>query len=338
MTPQQLLAMPKVDLHCHLDGSLPLDFMSQQLGRSVDPTEVQAPANCENLTEYLTRFETPLAALTTQEAFQKAGYAVLQNVAAENIHYIELRFAPLLSTRPNLGTSDILEALLDGLAAGQRDFGVHSGVIVCAMRHMDPAQSLAMFREARAFADKGVVAADLAGDEVAFPMSQFMDLFAQVRSLDLPFTLHAGEQGSTQNIVDALNAGASRIGHGIAMSGHPELMERVAKAGVGIETCPMSNLQTKACTLEAHPLREFCSAGVLASVNTDNRTVSNTTETLELTVATQYGHAPTDAALIQLQENAIRTAFAPQSLKSELMSELHSYAATLAISADTPSA
>lgn len=327
MTPQQLKALPKVDLHCHLDGSLPLDFMSQQLGRPVDPTEVQAPANCENLTEYLTRFETPLAALTSQEAFRQAGYAVLEEVAAENIRYIELRFAPLLSTRTGLSTSDILEALLDGLAQGKRDFGVHSGVIVCAMRHMDPAQSLAMVQEARGFTDKGVVAADLAGDEQAFPMSQFVELFKQVRRLDLPFTIHAGEQGNTQNIVDALDAGAARLGHGIAMAGHPELLERIAREGVGVETCPISNQQTKACTLEGHPLREFCEAGVLASVNTDNRTVSNTTETLELTVSAQYGHAPSDAALIQLQENAIRTAFAPESLKSELLAELHNFAA-----------
>lgn len=129
----------------------------------------------------------------------------------------------------------------------------------------------------------GVCAADLAGAEVPYPMSGFMELFKYAKQLGLPFTIHAGECGNAQNIIDAVEAGAARIGHGIAMRGHDDLERQLSAKGIGIELCPISNLQTKAvASADEYPIREFLDAGLKVTINTDNRTVSNTTLSKEL--------------------------------------------------------
>ena len=147
-----------------------------------------------------------------------------------------------------------------------------------------------MIKTAREYLGYGVCAADLAGAEAAYPMAQFMELFQNTRKLEMPFTpvsythldvykrqpftLHAGECGSVQNIVDSVKAGAGRIGHGIAMRGHYNIQKELADRGIGIEMCPISNLQTKAVKSPSeYPIREFLNTGLKVSINTDYRTV-----------------------------------------------------------------
>ena len=137
-----------------------------------------------------------------------------------------------------------------------------------------------MIRTAREYLGNGVCAADLAGAEAIYPMSEFMELFGQAKKLGMPFTIHAGECGNVQNILDSVEAGALRIGHGIAMRGNSEVQKMIREKGIGVEMCPISNLQTKAVESESqYPLREFLDNGIKVTINTDNRTVSNTTMT-----------------------------------------------------------
>ena len=103
-----------------------------------------------------------------------------------------------------------------------------------------------MIRTAREYLGNGVCAADLAGAEAIYPMSEFMELFGQAKKLGMPFTIHAGECGNVQNILDSVEAGALRIGHGIAMRGNSEVQKMIREKGIGVEMCPISNLQTKA--------------------------------------------------------------------------------------------
>ena len=138
----------------------------------------------------------------------------------------------------------------------------------------------------------------------------------------MPFTLHAGECGSVQNIVDAVKAGAGRIGHGIAMRGHYNIQRELADRGVGIEMCPISNLQTKAVNSSSeYPIREFLNSGLKVSINTDNRTVSNTSLTKELQfIQDTYGIQEEEIRL--MMKNAVDTAFATDEVKERLYSEL----------------
>ena len=322
MTIEKLKNLPKVELHCHLDGSLSQEFIQTRLGREVQQEELSVSENCSSLVEYLEKFALPGQCIMDAKGLGAAGYDVLRSMSQENVCYAEIRFAPLLSETAGMNCRDVIEALLKGLEQGRKDFGVEFGVITCAMRHHSQEDNSRMLKTAREYLGYGVCAADLAGAEAAYPMSQFMELFANARRMELPFTIHAGECGSVQNIMDAVKAGAGRIGHGIAMRGHFNLQKELAKSGIGIEMCPISNLQTKAVQSTAqYPIQEFLNAGLKVSVNTDNRTVSNTTLTKEL-LFIQNTYKITDEEISVLMKNAVDTAFAREEIKDRIYGRL----------------
>ena len=236
----------------------------------------------------------------------------------ENVIYSEIRFAPLLSETEDMNCNKVIEAVLKGLERGKKDFGIEFGLIVCAMRHHSEEMNWRMIRTAREYLGSGVCAADLAGAEAIYPMSEFKNLFQNTYKIGMPFTIHAGECGSAQNIIDSVEAGARRIGHGIAMRGHSDLIKELAEKGIGIEMCPISNLQTKAVAgTEEYPIREFLNGGLKVTVNTDNRTVSDTTMTKELEFI-QKTYGIRDDEILCLMKNAADVAFATDSVKDKL--------------------
>ena len=308
MTRDELVALPKVELHCHLDGSLSRNFIEKRLGRKVSQEELSVSDDCRSLNEYLKKFDLPVQCLMDEEGLREAGY--------------EVRFAPLLSETSDMDCRKVIEAVIAGMNKGKQDFGVEYGIIICAMRHHSAEENLRMLQIVREYLGDGVCAADLAGAEALYPMSEFMDVFETVKKLGMPFTLHAGECGNVQNIIDSVEAGAGRIGHGIAMRGHRELQSELAKKGIGIEMCPISNLQTKAVQSTAeYPLREFLDAGLKVSINTDNRTVSNTSLAKELEFV-QKTYGVSDEEIRKMMQNAAETAFARDDVKERLQKKM----------------
>lgn len=322
---EEILQMPKIDLHCHLDGSLTLESMERILGRDIRPEEVQVGENCRNLAEYLDKFDIPLQCVQTAEGLRTASREFLLDAAKENIRYMEVRFAPLSSVNDRLNCRQVVEAVLEGLEEAKKQCGVPYNVIACAMRHHTEEDSLAMMRVCREFLGEGICAVDLAGNEAAFPMENFRGLFAEAKKMGFPFTIHAGECGRVENVLEAVKCGAARIGHGIALHGNSEAIRFCADRKIGIEMCPSSNLQTRAVESERdYPIREFLDAGLLVTLNTDNRTVSNTGLSREMAYVQEH-YGITDNELMALQENAIAVAFADDALKHELWKQWKSY-------------
>ena len=318
MTRDKLTVLPKVELHCHLDGSLSREFIERRLNRKVSQSELSVSDDCRSLNEYLEKFDLPGKCIMDEEGLSEAGYDVLKSMKQENVCYAEIRFAPLLSETEDMNCAKVIEALLAGLEKGKKDFGIEYGVITCAMRHHSEEENRRMIRTAREYLGYGVCAADLAGAEALYPMSEFMELFQETKKLGMPFTLHAGECGSVQNILDSVEAGAGRIGHGIAMRGHREVQKELQRKGIGIEMCPVSNLQTKAVeSTKDYPMREFLDNGLKVTVNTDNRTVSNTTLTKELAFI-QKTYGITDEEILLLMKNAAETVFAGDAIRERL--------------------
>lgn len=322
MTEEEIKKLPKIELHCHLDGSLSKEFIQKRLGREVPAEELSVNGDCRSLAEYLEKFALPCSCLRDEAGLEGAGYDVLKTMSRENVIYAEIRFAPLLSVTKEMGTEQVIAALLRGLERGKKEFGVEYNVITCAMRHHSEEENFQMIKTARRFLGEGVSAADLAGAEAQYPMSEFMELFTRTKQIGMPFTLHAGECGEVQNIVDSVKVGAGRIGHGIAMRGRADVQKMVKDAHVGIEMCPISNLQTRAASgPEAYPLREFLDAGILVSIHTDNRTVSNSSLTKELEfVQNVYGIQ--DDEILLMMRNAAETAFAGEEMKHRLYQRL----------------
>lgn len=302
----------KTELHCHLDGSLPKSWMEKTLGRELDDSSLSVSPDCRSLTEYLEKFDLPLSCLQEGKRLEQAACAFAAQAAAEHVTHIEVRFAPALHQKKGMSLEQVIRAVDRGMQQAERVYSVRYGMIVCAMRHHSVEQNLEMLETAadlKAAGTAGVAALDLAGDESAYPTSLFEELFRRARELGMPFTIHSGETGSLENVRLALEYGAKRIGHGIALRKDPGLMKAYAEAGIGVELCPTSNFQTKAVSdWKDYPLPAFLEAGIPVSINTDNRTVSHTTLTRELQlIYERYGRD--DRMMEQLLRNAEETAF-----------------------------
>ncbi len=319
---EELKALPKIELHCHLDGSLSKEYLEERLGREVSPSEMSVSGDCKSLAEYLEKFDLPCSCLMDAEGLEKAGIDVLRTMSREHVIYAEIRFAPLLSTSDSLKPEEVVEALLGGLAAGKEKYKVSSRVILCLMRHHSYEQNLSVIKLAEKYLGKGVCAIDLAGAEAQYPMAEFMELFTIAREKGIPFTVHAGECGSVKNIMDAAEAGSKRIGHGIAMRSCPEVQALIKEKQIGVEMCPISNLQTKAVPeASEYPMQEFLDAGLSVSINTDNRSVSATSMTKELAFI-QKTYGVTDEQIKMLMKNAAKTAFLSEEEKTKLLARL----------------
>lgn len=333
-------AVPKVELHLHLDGSVRpttlWELLQQRRHRPDVAHTVEAFAgmrseadvkhwievgdSVDSLAEYLARFELPLAVMQDPETMERIAYELVEDAAAENVRYMEVRFAPILHTREGMSMRQAAEATVAGLRRGGREFGVRTGVIACCMRHVDPADNVAMVREMEPLAGDGIVAIDLAGDEAAFPGERHRDAFALAKDIGFNLTVHAGEAGGAPEIRYALEVlGAQRIGHGVRLEEDPDLMEYVIKERIPLDMCPASNVQTKTVTaLSEHPLRRYFDAGVRITISTDNRTVSATTVSQEYErIMAETGCSESDVR--RMIRYAAEAAFLPEDEKRALV-------------------
>lgn len=285
--PLDVRALPKVLLHDHLDGGVrPATMLdlAAEAGYSHLPARTAAhlaaaiveQATGRGLVSYLSAFTHIRPLLQTYGALRRIASEAAQDLADDGVVYAELRFAPEAHTDAGLSIDGAVEAVLDGLA----DAVIPIGLIVTALRHGPNTMTAAS--TAVRWVDRGVVGFDLAGPEVGFPVRDHGAALAIVRP-HLPLTIHAGEVAGPQAISDALDAGAARIGHGVALAQclrdprlAPGLLDRVLAARTTLEICPTSNLQVGIVTrLDEHPIDELRRAGVHVTINTDNRTLGN---------------------------------------------------------------
>lgn len=291
MTQAVLKELAKAELHCHLDGSLSLPAI-RKLANMADiilPSSdkelrkyVIAPAQTESLVDYLKTFEFIRPLLQTKEALRFAAYDVARQAALENVIYIEIRFAPELSMDKGLTASDTVLAVLEGLADAQKEFNIVARALVCGMRQSSHKTTKDIIKHIVDLAPKGLVGFDFAGDEFSYPTDSLVDLIQEVKRSGYPMTLHAGECGCAKHIADSLNLGIKRMGHVTALTGQRDLIKRFVEEDAVAEMCLTSNLQTKAASsIQSFPYQELYDAGGKITINTDNRTVSDTNLTKE---------------------------------------------------------
>ena len=291
-----LRRLPKAELHCHLDGSLRPSTMVE-LARDYKVTlprddvdalrDYMRVDDARTLEDYLMRFDTTLSVMQTAEALERIAYELAIDVAAEGVRYIEMRYAPPLNTLQGLTHAQAVEAPLRGIAKAQRETDITARVIVCSLRHYDPALSLQLAELAVAYKDRGVVGFDLAGGEIGNPASRHAAAFEYCRDHGLGCTCHAGEGDGPESIRQAVHdCHAHRIGHATRLLEDPELAEEVHERGIALELCLTSNVQTRATErYDTHPLRQFLARGMNVCLNTDNRLMSATT------LVDEYHHA-----------------------------------------------
>jgi adenosine deaminase len=299
VTRDRLLALPKAELHVHLDGSLRPETMmelAQEVGAPLPASEPRALARAmeashsRSLADYLEKFAVTLSLMQTPEALERAAYELAEDAARENVRYLEVRYSPVLHTTEGMTLEEAVEAPLRGLARAEGDFGMLTGLIVCGIRSLPPRLSVQLAELAVAFNGRGVVAFDLAGREDGHPARDHVEAFRLAARHDLAITVHAGEGEGAGSIGQALHeCHARRIGHGTRLREDPSLEAFVNDFRIPLEVCLTSNLQTRVVpSLEAHPLRRYFDAGLVVTLSTDNRLISATTLTHEYWLAHRH--------------------------------------------------
>ncbi|HEL1649204.1 TPA: adenosine deaminase [Streptococcus suis] len=318
----------KTELHCHLDGSLSLGVIRQlaQMAKITIPAEdealrklVSVHGKVDSLMAYLKLFDFVRPLLQTASALELAAYDLVRQAARDKIIYIEVRFAPELSTDQDLTILQAVSAVLVGLNRGKEDFGVVAKLLVCGLKQTKPNQTKELFSAIADLAPKGLVGFDFAGNEADYPTEELRDIIQFTQSLGYPMTFHAGECGCVTNVIQALELGIRRIGHGTALTRNPEAIQTFVNSGATLEMCLTSNLQTGAAdSIEYFPYQELVEAGANITINTDNRTVSNTTLNREYQLFVEY-FGTSKADFYRFNQNAIQASFASEEEKKVLL-------------------
>lgn len=202
---------------------------------------------------------------------------------------------------------------------GQNDFGLVANLLVCGLKQTNPNQTREIFLAIAELAPQGLVGFDFAGNEVDYPTEDLADLIAHTQALGYPMTFHAGEYGCVTNVAQALDLGIKQIGHGTALSGQADAIQAFVNSGATLEMCLTSNLQTGAASsLADFPYDQLVQAGAKITINTDNRTVSNTNLNKEYDLFVKH-FGTSKEEFYQFNQNAIQASFASEAEKATLL-------------------
>ena len=332
-----ILRAPKVLLHDHLDGGLRpqtiLELAAEQGYPNLPATDPEVlsrwfteSAYSGSLERYLKTFVHTVGVMQTEEALRRVALECASDLAADGVVYAEVRFAPELHVEKGLDEAQVVEAVLAGFADGQRAAAAHGnnikvGVLLTAMRTASHGRKIAELTVE--YRDKGVVGFDIAGAEAGYPPTRHLDAFEYLSRENAHFTIHAGEAFGLPSIWEAIQwCGADRLGHGVRIvddiTVEPDgsvtlgrLAAYVRDRRIPLEMCPTSNVQTgAAASIQTHPLGLLRRLGCRVTVNTDNRLMSGTSMSNEMSLLSEaFGYGLNDLQWFTV--NAMKSAFIP---------------------------
>ncbi len=311
--------MKKIELHLHFDGSINVEYTNKLLG--YDATDELIDTTSRDLGEYLKKFELPIKLLQDLNNIEEYAYLLGKELERDEVIYAEVRFCPLFHVE-KYSIDEVVEAIRRGF---KRVSTVKVNLIFCMMRHFSVQDNYKIIMLTKRFLGNGVVGIDLAGDEAKYATEKFKELFDIIRKEGIPFTIHAGEARSYESVNNAIDFGAKRIGHGISSIQSDEVVNKLIRMGVTLEICPSSNIDTDVIkSIESHPIKQLVDNGVLVTINTDNRTVSNTNLNKEYELLRKtFGFSDED--FLKFNLNAINCAFIGEDEKRLLREEILSY-------------
>ena len=282
-------ALPKVELHRHLEGSLRLSTMLElahawRLNLPIaDPPRLRAlvqvqSADPQTAKNFLSKFETLRLFFRSQEVISRVTREAVADAAADNVRYLELRFTPVaLGNARKFPLGEVMDWVIDSARQAEKDFGVTTRLIASVNRHesVSIAEKVAELSVERL--NNGIVGLDLAGAEGSYPAKPFAGVFQAAHQAGMRITIHAGEWGGAENIIEAIEVlRAERIGHGVRIFENPYAVDLAREYKTAFEVCPTSNYQSGVIGTEApHPLLHMIEAGLCVTLNTDDPSISN---------------------------------------------------------------
>jgi adenosine deaminase len=312
---------PLVELHRHLDGNVRLETIIE-LARQHDldlpawepealRPHVQVVEPEPDLMSFIAKFELLRRVMVDYDAVRRIARENVEDAVREQIDYIELRFSPyFMAETHGLDPLGVTEAVCDAVEEAQKELPVQVKLIVIMSRTYGPETCRIELEAALRYQERGVVALDLAGDEANFPGELFVDHFRRAREAGLHLIAHAGEAAGPESVRQAvLELGVERVGHAVHAVEDEATMDLLLERGIGIESCPTSNVQTSTvASYRDHPLPIFLRRGLLVTLNTDDPGISGIDLEHEYRVAREE-MGLTEAELRRLQENAVKVAF-----------------------------
>ena len=327
--------LPKIELHCHLDGSLRVETVidiAKREGIALESYEYDYVKNlltvgesCSSLDEYLEKFDLPNMVLQTKENLKRATYELLEDAAKENVKYIEVRFAPIFHIKNGLKLEEIIESVIEGIRDAEKLYDIKGNVIISCIRGLGLEHVYDSIEAGSKFLGKGVVAIDLAATEREDFVYEYVDAIQLAKEKGFRITIHAGETGFGKNVRDSIKLlGAERIGHGVFIYNDEEAYELVKDMGVTLEMCPKSNIDTKAVNMYSeHPIYNYHKSGIKVNISTDNRTVSNISLNEETNNVINTFNMTLDEYR-EIYKNSVQAAFCNEEIKDRLIKILDS--------------
>jgi adenosine deaminase len=322
-----LAALPKIELHLHLDCSLSYAAVSRLapgVTREEYASDYIAPARCTNLADFLARSPKGVGLMQDEAALRLVTEDVFLQLKADNVVYAEIRFAPLLHLERGLKAERVVAVVSETAERMSAETGVDSRLILCTLRHFTEQQSMETARLVELYRGSRVAAIDLAGDEAGYPIAAHVRAYEYARERGLFRTAHAGEGCGPESVWETLRLlYPTRIGHGTRGIEDPELVAHLRGHAIHLELCPSSNVQIipSIGELQGHPIDKLYRAGVPLSISTDSRMLTPTTLTREYEQVNRvFGWGVNE--FLQTNLMAVEAAFVGEAEKGKLRKSL----------------
>ena len=324
-----IAGLPKAELHVHHVGSASPRIVAELAERhpGVVPADPALLADFFAFRDFAHFIEVYLAVvdlIRTPEDVRLLTYEIAREMAqVQQVRYAELTCTPFTSVAVGVPIEGYTEAIEDARTAAERDFGIVLRWIYDIPGESGLPAAEATLDYALNHAPDGLIGFGLGGPEVGVPRPQFKPHFDAARAAGLHSLPHAGETTGPETVWDAVRVlGAERIGHGTSAASDSELMAHLASSGIPLEVCPSSNIATRAVArLEEHPLATFRDAGVVVTINSDDPPMFGTTLNREYEIAADL-LALDAAGVTELARTAVRASYAPDEVRSRLLTEL----------------
>ena len=318
--------LPKVELHVHLDCCLSFKGLSR-----IDPTISESlykkkfiGTSCNCLKDYIRCADTALEYMQTKEQLEIVIEDLFDQLVNDNVIYAEIRFAPLLHLKKGLTSKNVVEIVSNKTKIESEKSGIEVGLILCTLRHFSVDQSLQTVKLVKDFLDKNVVGFDIAADEAGFPIDNHIKSFQFARDNNIFCTAHAGEALGADSVTNTLKyLKPNRIGHGVRCIEDNSLIEKIKKENIHLEICVTSNMVTKVFNnLKDHPVDFLLNKGISLSINTDGRTISDTTLNKEYVLLNKEFNWLKNKFL-EVNINAMKASFSSNEVKNKIISILN---------------
>lgn len=328
-----LRALPKCELHLHLEGTIVPETLVQLSQRNdADPLTLEAAQKLyiyEDFVGFLMAFKAVSERIQTPADYELITYEMIHRLSQQGVKHAEVYISVgiILKFKQQITVEEMMAAVECGRIRAEQDFGTTIFWIFDAVRHFGAEEAAIVFHKAAELKQQypSIVGIGIGGDEARGPAADFKDLYTEAKTAGLHLTVHAGESVPATSIWSAINIGAERLGHALSAVDDPELLDVLAEKQIPLELNVTSNLRTGCCkSIDTHPVRHYFERGLMITLNSDDPPMFGA-DLLDEYETVQREFEFTNEQMRELAANSVEASFLPPSRKIALLAEVERY-------------